>query len=290
MAKARGLGRGLASLIPDRALGRGEERGATAIPVSAIDPNPAQPRQVFDEEGIRRLAESIRLHGMLQPVLVRPVGERYQLVVGERRWRAARMAELAEVPAIVGEWDDRQVMEFALVENLEREDLNPIEEAEALHRLVEEFEWTQEEVARRVGRSRPHVANYLRLLQLSPEVRALVASGALSVAHAKVLLGLPDPARTELGVRCAREGWTVRELEAVIRRRERAPAKRPTRDVHLAEWEERLRRRLGAKVVVRGSVERGRIEIPYASLEELERLLQLLDSDKEGEADRGFVV
>lgn len=290
MARARGLGRGLASLIPDRGTGRGEERNPTTIPVSAIDPNPSQPRQVFDEDGLRKLADSIRLHGMLQPVLVRPVGERYQLVVGERRWRAARMAEVSEVPAIVGEWDDRQVTELALVENLEREDLNPIEEAEALNRLVEEFEWTQEEVARRVGRSRPHVANYLRLLQLGPEVRGLVATGALSVAHAKVLLGIAEPVRTELALRCAKEGWTVRELEGVLRRRERGPLARAARDAHLVEWEERLRRRLGTKVVLKGSAERGRIEIPYGSLEELERILGLLESEGEGGADHGFVV
>ncbi|MCL8207410.1 MAG: ParB/RepB/Spo0J family partition protein [Actinomycetia bacterium] len=289
MAKARGLGRGLASLIPDRGTGRPEERGPAKIPVASIDPNPSQPRQVFDEESLRKLAESIRLHGMLQPVLVRPVGDRYQLVVGERRWRAAQLAELTEVPAIVGEWDDRQVMELALVENLEREDLNPIEEAEALNRLVQEFAWTQEEVAQRVGRSRPHVANYLRLLQLGPEVRGLVAAGELSVAHAKVLLGIPDPERTEVARRCVREGWTVRDLERFLRRREGEPPAKADRDVHLIEWEERLRRRFGTKVLVKGSAERGRIVIPYASLEELERLLGLLESDGEGEA-HGFVV
>jgi ParB family chromosome partitioning protein len=291
MARPRGLGRGLSALIPEQLVeDAAQASGAREIAVEAIDPSPFQPRRSFGEEALGELAESIRQHGVVQPVVVRPMpGGRYQLVVGERRWRAARLAELKAIPALVREWDDRTVMEVALVENLQRQDLNPVEEAEAFRRLIDEFRWTQEDVAGRVGKSRSHVANYLRLLQLEAEIREWLAEGTLTVAHAKVLLGVEGARRMTLARRCVGEGWTVRQLNLVAARPE-VPPPAPAPDVHLKAVETRLRRRFGTRVNVRGSAQRGRIEIPYKTLEELERILELLEvGETDGQAGP-FVV
>jgi ParB family chromosome partitioning protein len=292
MARPRGLGRGLSALIPEQPQvpAAGTQAGTLEIGLDVIDPNPFQPREVFARDALEELAQSIRLHGLVQPVVVRETtGGRYQLVVGERRLRAARLAGLAAVPALVRHWDDRTVMEVALIENLQRQDLNPMEEARAFERLIREFGWTQEDVGDRVGKSRSHVANYLRLLQLSPEIIRLLEEGALSVAHAKVLLGVDPGRRWALAERAARDGWTVRQLNQAAQLPV-GPPPRPTPDAHLKAVEGRLRRRFGTRVNLKGSPQRGRIEIPYHSLDELERLLELLDNESATEGPGPFVV
>lgn len=258
------------------------------IAVEAIDVNPYQPRRHLDEAELAELTESVRTHGVLQPVVVRPAGERFQLVAGERRWRGAVGAGLERIPAVVRTCDDRAMMVMALVENLQRVDLGPLEEARAYRRLVEEFGYTQEEVAAAVGRSRSQVANYMRLLQLSAPIQAWLESGQLTVAHGKVLLGVEEPRRSALAARAAERGWTVKELEAALQ----PPAvRRATPDVHLQAAEARLQRRLGVRVRILGSSQRGRISVPYRSLEELERLLEILGEGEAGaSADNAFVV
>jgi len=296
MAKPRGLGRGLSALIPDK-MGDGSSGGSESpegwsreVSVDLIDRNPFQPRRDFAEDEMAQLVESVRIHGVIQPVVLRAVGGRYQLVAGERRVRAARLAGLRSVPAVVRELSDRDAMEIALVENLQRADLNPIEESQAYARLIDEFGWTQEEIGARVGKSRSHVANYLRLLQLESSIQELLRRELISVAHAKVLLSIDGPRRVELAERCGQEGWTVKQLEGWAKRPEVPPPPTPkSDDMHLRALEAGLRRRLGTRVTLRGDANKGRIEIPYRSLEELERLLSLLDSP--GPDDPGpFVV
>ncbi len=284
MPKARGLGRGLAALIPDTA----PAELPKTLPVAEIRPNPFQPRRRFDAEALADLAASIRRHGVLHPVLVRPREGGYELIAGERRLLACRQAGLADIPVLVRDWDDRTTMEVALVENLQRSDLNPIEEAEAFQRLIEEFEWTQDEAAERVGKSRSHVANYLRLLQLEPPVREMVEGERLTMAHAKVLLSADPARRLALARRAADQGWTVRQLTAALTAPEPgAASRRGAFDVHLEAAEMRLARSLGARVSIQGSAERGRIVIRYGSLEELEALLAELERDGEDEVSPG---
>lgn len=293
MAKARGLGRGLSSLIPERpaAAPLGPVAGGVQnIAIQSIQANPYQPRRRFRDDELSELAQSVKNYGIIQPILVRPVAGGYQLVAGERRVRAARLVGLEEIPAVVRELSDRDSIEMALVENLQRSDLDPIEESHAYRQLIEEFNWTQEEIGARVGKSRSHVANFLRLLQLDPSIQQMVSDQLLTVAHGKELLSVDAGRRSVLAERCVQEGWTVKQLQAAIKRGEVPPAKTSTRDdVHLKSVEAGLRRRFGTKVMVRGDSNKGRIEIPYRSLEELERLLTMLD--EESTSDPGdFVV
>lgn len=291
MARPRGLGRGLSALIPDsQQEERSDEGRPRDIALELIEPNPFQPRRSFPPEALQELAASIKTHGVLEPVLVRKHGAGYQLIVGERRLRACQLAQVSHIPAVVGEWDDRAAMEIALVENLQRQDLNPLEEARAFRRLVEDFRWTQEDVADRVGKSRPYVANYLRLLQLEEEIQQALASGILTVAHAKELLGVDPPRRASLATQCIREGWTVRQLHAATERPEGAPGKAAPIDAHMKVLEMNLRRRFGVKVALRGSPERGRIEIPYRTLEDLERIVEMLHGNDREEDHGNFVV
>lgn len=293
MAKARGLGRGLSSLIPERPADLAAEAstaiGVQEVELARISPNPYQPRRHFRDDELAELTDSVRTHGVIQPVLLRQVDGDYQLIAGERRVRAARAAGLATVPAVVKKFTDREAIELALVENLQRSDLNPMEESLAYRRLIEEFEWTQEEIGARVGKSRSHIANFLRLLQLETAIQSLVAAQALTVAHAKVLLSASGARRQALADRCASEGWTVKQLEAAIKRGEVPVQPRPSEDVHLKSVEAGLRRRFGTKVTLRGDSSKGRIEIPYRSLDELERLLAMLEQDADP-SPGGFVV
>ncbi len=296
MAKARGLGRGLSSLIPERVTApdssdspAGALERLESVPVSRISANPYQPRREFREPELAELAESIRQHGVIQPVVVRPWEGGFQLIAGERRVRAARLAGLEAVPALVKALSDRQAIELALVENLQRSDLNALEESRAYGRLIEEFHWTQEEIGARVGKSRSHIANFLRLLHLESSIQVMLAQQLITVAHAKVLLSIESPRRLKLAERCAQEGWTVKQLETAGKRGEVPAASRQPDDVHLRGVEASLRRRFGTKVALRGDSTKGRIEIPYRSLEELERLLELLERDS-GTGPEGFVV
>lgn len=276
----KALGRGLRALIPENDAAEGAVR---QIPIDQIDRNPDQPRKYFDDEQLEELKESIQAHGVLEPIIVRPIEGRYELVVGERRWRAAQLAGLTTIPATVRSLSDREAMELALVENLQREDLNPIEEAEAYKRLMEEFEMTQEQVAERVGKKRSTIANSMRLLEIEPELRAEVAAGRLSAGHAKALLSIGSTSeRLSVAKRAIEEGWSVRAIEEYARQngKKPAPSRRPVlrrvRDPLIQDIEERLQRSLGTKVRVVRQGQRGRIEIDYYSQEDMERILEII--------------
>lgn len=276
----RRLGRGLDALLPELAQKEGDV--AEAIPCAVIDPNPEQPRRQFDQEALEELAASIRVHGVLQPVIVRRSGrDRYQLVTGERRLRASVLAGRETIPALVREFSDADIAEIALVENLQRTDLNPLEEAAALQRLLTEFGLTQDELARRLGKSRPGLTNSLRLLQAAPKVREALSAGRLSAGHVRALLAIPTPAAQEdLAARVVERGLSVRETERLAQRRPGAARPRPRADVARGpEWrdaEERMRVALGTRVRIRGDARRGTVEIDFFGAEDLERLLDLL--------------
>jgi ParB family chromosome partitioning protein len=276
------LGKGLQALITDMSPTGADE--VQQIAVDLIVPNPYQPRRAFAEEELAELAASIRQHGLIQPVTVRPRSGRYELVVGERRWRAAKLAGLTEIPALVKEWSDREAMEVALVENLQREDLNPMEEAAAFAQLQRHLGVTQESLAERVGKSRPYVANALRLLTLSPAVAELVSRGTISAGHARAILSAPEAKRELLAREVAAEGLTVREAERLAARaaenvsRETTvrPAKAKLPWTELQEVERELQGALQTRVELKGSPERGTVVITYHSAEELERLREWL--------------
>ena len=289
MAK-RGLGRGLDALIQPRAAdesgGRTDAGGLVELSVDELRPNPFQPRTAMAEDRLQELADSIRERGVIQPIVARPAADGgYEIIAGERRWRAAQLAGKTVVPVILRPCSDEEALALALVENLQREDLNPIEEAEGYRLLIDRFRLRQEDVAGRVGRSRPAVANALRLLNLPEDVRTSLASGALSVGHAKVLLSLPSAAQQSAAARrCVKDGWSVRMLEGWVERRasgsERRTGRPPVdRDPLIVDVEERLQQRLGTRVRIDTRGERGRIEIEYYSVDELNRLLEALGLD-----------
>ncbi len=272
------LGRGLGSLIPQRAAGAA---AIIEIPVARITPNPHQPRRHWDDADLADLAASIREHGVLQPVLVTETLDGYQLIAGERRVRASRLADLERIPAIVRQLADRDQLEVALVENLQRSDLDPIEEALAYRQLVDEFGLTQERVAERVGKARTTVANTLRLLELHPDVQAAIGDGRLTEGHGRALGGLPVDGQPHVLGTVLGQGLSVRQTEELVRRlREPRPvavpaAARPL-DPDLERVEEELRQRLGTKVSLSRSRNGGRIVIEYYSDEELGRLFERL--------------
>ncbi len=280
--RPQGLGRGLASLIPQRTPG---EPGVIDIPIARIQPNPHQPRKRFDADGLESLTSSITEHGILQPILVTEVLDGYQLIAGERRLRAAQAAGLDRIPAVVRQLADREQLELALVENLQREDLDPLETADAYRRLIDEFGFTQDGVAARVGRARSTVANTLRLLDLAPGVQAAVADGRLSEGHGRALGGLPAELQDRVLDSVTGQELSVRQTEELVRRlREPRPdPQTPTRrsDPDLERVEEDLRRALGTKVSLARSRRGGRIVIEYYSDEELGRLYERLTGGTE---------
>ncbi|MCS6816445.1 MAG: ParB/RepB/Spo0J family partition protein [Blastocatellia bacterium] len=274
----KALGRGLEALLGETAT----TEQITELDIDLIDPNPHQPRTRYNEDRLRELADSIRAHGLVQPILVRRRGLRYEIIAGERRWRAAQLAGLLKVPAVVRDVPEEQVLELSLIENIQREDLNPIEEAQAYQRLIEQLGLTQEELARRVGRDRTSIANSLRLLRLPSDIQALIEEGKISFGHAKALLGLSS---SELQKQLAHEivarGLSVRETEALVRRLNAAPPVRARReraplDPHLRAAAERLSRYLGTKVRIIPGATGGKIEIEYYSATDLERLYTLI--------------
>jgi ParB family chromosome partitioning protein len=269
-----GLGRGLSALIPGAEVP--EERGAE-VQVARLRANPFQPRQTMDPAELEALVESIRRHGVLQPIVVRLVADGYQVVAGERRWKAAQAAGLESVPVVIRSMTDQEALELALVENLQREDLNPIERARAYHRLTGEFGLTQEQVAERVGKSQPSVANALRLLGLPPQILSSLESGRISEGHAKAILGLPDEAgRIRLWERVERRGLSVRETEELARAAIPRGMVRSHRDPELAGIAQDLGRTFGTKVAIEGSRRRGAIRLQFFSEEDLQRLLDIL--------------
>ena len=309
--RRRGLGRGLGSLIPTQAEPSadvdGVERAAAAtdpaigltavdgayfaeVPVTSITPNPRQPRQVFDEDAMAELVHSVREIGLLQPVVVRRTGQqdgqdRYELIMGERRWRATTQAGLDTIPAIVRETSDDAMLRDALLENLHRAELNPLEEAAAYQQLLDDFGCTHEELSTRIGRSRPQISNTLRLLKLSPAVQRRVAAGVLSAGHARTLLAVPDAAAQDrLAARVVAEGISVRGLEEIVAVGEsgddgeavRFRARKPTAP-GLADLNERLSDRLDTRVKVTLGKSKGKIAIEFASLADLERIVGVID-------------
>jgi len=273
----RGLGRGLDALLGEVGPPAAGET-FVEIPVDEIEVNPRQPRRAFDPAALEELARSLKTAGMLQPVVVRrlPTG-RWQLVAGERRWRAARQAGLARIPALVREVDERESLELALIENLLREDLNPLEEAEAYQRILTECGWTQEQLAQRLGRDRSTIANTLRLLKLPAPIQEDLRAGRLTMGHAIALLALTSPSeQLKLRDEILAHRWSVRATEAQIQARRASPRAPRRRSPELAALEEGLRRALLTRVRIVGDDSRGRIEISYASAEELTRLAAAL--------------
>jgi ParB family chromosome partitioning protein len=276
----RGLGRGLGALLSSTPT---ESDVLVEIGIDQVEPNPHQPRKSFEASGLDELAASIRSAGVIQPIIVRQVGAGYQLIAGERRWRAARQAGLERIPAIVRDATDAESLELALVENLLREDLNPIEEAEAYDKLLGQFGWTQEELARRIGRDRSTIANSLRLLRLPEEIQGDLRGGRLTMGHARALLALTNPAdQLRLRDDILAHAWSVRTTEESIRALEEAarpleavPRKWRRRSAELAALESALQRALMTRVRVVGNERKGKIEVVYATPEELERLTEL---------------
>ena len=279
MNSRHGLGRGLGALLPPSA---DLEAKAMDLPIDSIAPNPNQPRKAFDDGKLRDLSASLGQTGVLQPVVVRRLGQGYQLIVGERRWRAAKLAGLTKIPAIVREATDSQSLEMALVENLLREDLNPMEEAEAYQRLIAEYGWTQEELAQRVGRDRSSVANCLRLLKLPDVIQADLREGRLTMGHARALLALVAPDdQLKLREEILAHSWTVRATEQSIQQKRPRPMRRLRRSADLAAVEDQLRSALATRVRLVGTERAGRIEVAYTSREELDRLAELITSARE---------
>ena len=290
MAKKMGLGRGLSAILPDveevvesvesvPAAPAAAGDSVVQLPIGDIDPNRNQPRKKFDDDALLALAESIRHSGVISPILVARDGARYTIIAGERRWRAARLANLDTIPAIVREWDDVKRQEAALIENIQREDLNAIEEAQGIHTLMTECALTQEAVAERLGRSRSAVANLLRLLTLPARIQSTVVDGTLSAGHARVLAGIADrEQQANLFAKTLQFGWSVRQLEEAAKHApEKKEKKRP--EPLPAEYEElgeRLRNATGLKVTMEGTAQKGRIVLSYAGQEELQRLWDLL--------------
>ncbi len=285
----KALGRGLSALLAPRAEAPAapslppNDHAVSSISIDLIDPNPLQPRSVFQPDRLHELANSIRSNGIIQPLIVRRAGERYQLVAGERRWRAAKLAGLEEVPAVVRDFEDSRLLEITLVENIQREDLNPIEVARAFERLVKELGLTHEQIAERTGKDRATVTNTLRLLKLPGEVQNLLADRRLSMGHARAILGLPTPElQVQAAERATAQSLSVRQVEQLVNRmtqpREPKSAEEAsTQDPNVRAAAQDLERTLGTRVrIIEKSPQRGRIEIDYFSQDELHRLYSLI--------------
>lgn len=293
----KALGKGLAALLPSKPavvatsspapeappVGNGTP---IRIPIDRIDPNPLQPRSVFQPDRLRELAQSIDANGIIQPLIVRQNGERYELVAGERRWRASRMAGLTEVPVVVVNTSTDHLLEVSLIENIQREDLNPIEVAQAFDKLHREHQLSHEDIARRTGKDRSTVTNMLRLLKLPPDIQLLLAEHRLSMGHAKALLGLSDPEdQRQLAEKASAQGLSVRQVERMVQKatedREESTPAAPKQDPNVRAAAEELEKVLGTRVrIVEKSEQRGRIEIEYYSQDDLHRLYSLIVTEE----------
>jgi ParB family chromosome partitioning protein len=287
-----GLGRGLSSLLGEVAQeapighGAGSEAGRGTIqmiPVASIEPHPGQPRRIFNEEALAELAASIQSRGVIQPIVVRPHGHRFQIVAGERRWRAVQRARLHEIPAVVREFSDEETLEVALIENIQRENLNAIEEAQAYRRLVAEFEHTQEDLGKLVHKSRSHVANLLRLLDLPAKVQVMVGAGQLTMGHARALVSAVDP--EALAEEVIRRGLSVRETEKLVQAGKPKKPRRPDGGrgevgEDIAALERQLGDLLGLKVAIKHGSAGGQVTLGYSSLDQLDMICQRLSGEK----------
>lgn len=293
--KGRGLGKGLEALFNDVEINThgteldedSNQEGILFLDINAIKPNSRQPRKNFQEDKIEELARSIETYGMIQPIMVRSSGEGYEIVAGERRWRAARRASLKQIPCIIRELSEEQNMLVALIENMQREDLNPMEEAEAFNQMITNFGLTQEEVSKSVGKSRPYITNALRLLKLPAAIKEMVIQGDLTSGHARAIAGIKEEKKQlNLGNRAVKEGLSVRETEALANNENDGAASKPSKakprakNREIINLEEELKTALGTKVAINHGTRRGKIEIEYYSREELERLLEMLLSLK----------
>lgn len=278
---AKGLGKGINALFPGEDLDLDQLEQVEQILIIDIKPNPFQPRKIFDEEAMKELSESIKEHGVLQPIILRKKGSKFEIVVGERRFRASQLANLEVIPAVIRELNDQQMMEIAILENLQREDLTAIEEAEAYQNLIENLNLTQEQLAFRLGKSRPHIANHIRLLSLPAVVRDAISDGILSMGHGKALLGLKKKKSIPLIMqKTIKENLNVRQLEALVQRlNENVPreTKKVQKDIFTKEKESELREMFGTPVSIIKNKDKGKIEIEFYSDDDLERILQLLE-------------
>ncbi|MCM3785294.1 ParB/RepB/Spo0J family partition protein [Neobacillus mesonae] len=275
------LGKGLDALIPSLSIN--EDDKIVEIPLSQLRANPYQPRKAFDEDSIQELAESIRQHGVIQPIIVRSVLKGYEIIAGERRFRASQYCGKSTIPAVVRNFTEQQVMEIALIENLQRENLNAMEIAVAYQGLMDQFSLTQEELSMKVGKSRSHIANFLRLLSLPDEVKDYVSRGTLSMGHARAIVGIKEQKVVkELAKQCIQQQWSVRELEEAVQQLDRknedqkVKPKQKKRDPYIETVEESLRDRFKTTVKIKANKEKGKIELNYYSKEDLERLLEML--------------
>ena len=301
MKQNRGLGKGLSALFSETEddYGKsllfsenedGKKEGVQEVPISEIFANPNQPRKMFDETALKELSDSIRKHGVIMPIIVNKSGDRYMIIAGERRFRASKMAGLSTVPVIVKNYDDRQIKEISLIENLQREDLNPIEAASAMKSLMEDFGLTQEDLSDRIGKSRPVIANTLRLLSLTPEVTKLVAMGELSAGHARTLVTVPAHDQIKMANMAVKEGLSVRDLEKMVKDYFIPPEEKEKKkirqelSVELKDLVGEMQRVFGTKVNAIGNDNKGRIYIDYYTRDDLDRLsdfLQILRKNKE---------
>ncbi|WP_409290878.1 ParB/RepB/Spo0J family partition protein [Peribacillus sp. SCS-37] len=279
---AKGLGKGINALFPN--LEANKEDVIQEVKLKELRPNPYQPRKVFQPAAIEELRNSIEQHGILQPLIVRKSIKGYEIVAGERRFRAAKEAGLQKVPVVVRSFNEQQMMELALLENLQREDLNPLEEGMAYQTLLEKLSLTQEELSKRLGKSRPHIANHIRLLSLPSEIQDLISEGKISMGHGRALLSLKDKSLIpQAAGKCLKEGLNVRQLEGLINGlnedvpRETEKKNPEKKDVFIKERENTLRERFGTTVTIKQSKKKGKIEIEFFSKEDLERILELLD-------------
>ncbi len=275
----KGLGKGLGALIES---GNDVDKrdGIQELKINEIEPNKNQPRRIFNDEKLLNLSESIKQHGIVQPIIVKKENDVYRIVAGERRWRAARMAGLATVPVIIKELSNREVMELALIENLQREDLNPLEEAEAYERLIKDFDMTQDEIANVVGRSRSAIANTIRLLHLTDVIKGYVISGELSSGHARTLLSIENKDLQEKAAEeIIKRGLNVRDTEELVKKYlvKRKTTRSKKRDEEYQDIEDKLKNIFGTKVQILSKNKRGKIMIEYYSLEELDRILEMVD-------------
>lgn len=282
MANAnKGLGKGLGALLGDDYMDSAQEKSSLLLPISQVESCASQPRKIFDADALSDLADSIRQHGVIQPLTVRKLSSGYyQIIAGERRWRAAKLAGLREIPAVVIEADDRKAMELAMIENLQREDLNPMEEAQGYRTLMEQYGMTQEETAQRVGKSRPVVANALRLLKLSPAVQKLVEDGALSAGHARALIPLSEKVQENAAATVTKNDLSVRQTELLVKKLSAEKKDKPAKnaqDVNYAEEAAReLTTRLGRPCHIVTGRKKGKIELEYYGVEDLNNLIDAL--------------